>query len=226
MSAFLRLGEAARQLGVSVDTVRRYVEEGRLPSFRTPGGQTQIRADDVTALRGLGAVPRKPPREPVEEDWEVPATPEQVPLRREPEPRRPAWQDLPPWEQRRAEMRTDLEIEGLQHERDRLEGEAERRAAADAAAAAEDERLRALKRYGKHWCWELKLERQVIRELEGFVTTDAVPRWLTEAEQKGIVQRFVMDLITAHQEKERAEKERRAAEETRRMLGHLRRRSR
>jgi hypothetical protein len=120
-------------------------------------------------------------------------------------------------------MRTDLEIEGIQRERSRLDGEAERRIAADAAAAAEDERLRALKRYGKQWCWVLELERDVIRELEGFVTTEGVPRWLTESEQKVIVQRFVLDLVTRHQEKVRAEeereRERRSAEQARRILG-------
>jgi len=34
-----RLGQAARVLGVSVDTVRRYADRGRLESSRTPGGQ-------------------------------------------------------------------------------------------------------------------------------------------------------------------------------------------
>src|SRR5687768_16384126 len=121
MTSFVRLGEAARQLGVSVDTVRRYVEAGRLPSFRTPGGQTQVRAEDVAALRGLGAVaPRRQPALENPDDEEEPAS---AAPRRESESRLPAWQDLPPWEQRRAEFRTELEIERVQHERDRLEAE-------------------------------------------------------------------------------------------------------
>jgi len=37
-----RLGQAARVLGVSVDTVRRYADSGRLESARTPGGQRMI----------------------------------------------------------------------------------------------------------------------------------------------------------------------------------------
>lgn len=37
-----RLGQAARVLGVSVDTVRRYADGGRLASTRTPGGQRRI----------------------------------------------------------------------------------------------------------------------------------------------------------------------------------------
>jgi molybdopterin-binding protein len=37
-----RLGQAARVLGVSVDTVRRYADDGRLGSARTPGGQRLV----------------------------------------------------------------------------------------------------------------------------------------------------------------------------------------
>lgn len=37
-----RLGQAARILGVSVDTVRRYADAGRVPSTRTEGGQRLI----------------------------------------------------------------------------------------------------------------------------------------------------------------------------------------
>ena len=37
-----RLGQAARVLGVSVDTVRRHADDGRLGSARTPGGQRMV----------------------------------------------------------------------------------------------------------------------------------------------------------------------------------------
>lgn len=206
MSTFLRLGEAARQLGVSVDTVRRYIEDGRLPAFRTPGGQTQVRAEDVAALRGLSAVApsqrrAKRPVEQSEEDDDVAPEREPQPQR----PRRPAWKDLPPWERQRSQFKADLEIQQLRQERQRLEDEENRRAAEDLAEAEEDERLQKLKRYGKQCCWDYTIEPVVIRKLEQFVTTDSVPPWLSEFEQRNIVQQFVQKIVDRHNERKRAE---------------------
>jgi molybdopterin-binding protein len=47
-----RLGQAARVLGVSVDTVRRHADSGRLVSSRTSGGQREI---DGASLAQLAA---------------------------------------------------------------------------------------------------------------------------------------------------------------------------
>ncbi len=43
------LSEAAAIAGVSVSTLRRWADEGRLPSFRTPGGHRRFRVADVQA---------------------------------------------------------------------------------------------------------------------------------------------------------------------------------
>lgn len=47
----LSIGEAARKLGVSVDTMRRYANEGMIPVVRTLGGQRRFRLVDVDAAR-------------------------------------------------------------------------------------------------------------------------------------------------------------------------------
>ncbi len=46
----MRIGEAADRLGVSVDTVRRWADAGRLASSRTAGGQRQVDDADVARL--------------------------------------------------------------------------------------------------------------------------------------------------------------------------------
>lgn len=45
-----RLGQAAKTLGVSVDTVRRMVDDGRLAAFRTSGGQRLIEGESLAAI--------------------------------------------------------------------------------------------------------------------------------------------------------------------------------
>ena len=44
------IGEAAALLGVSPDTVRRWVDGGRLPATRTPGGRRRVVGADLARL--------------------------------------------------------------------------------------------------------------------------------------------------------------------------------
>lgn len=46
------MGRAAEMLGVSVDTVRRWVDSGRLPSRRSATGQRSVALADLTAFAG------------------------------------------------------------------------------------------------------------------------------------------------------------------------------
>jgi molybdopterin-binding protein len=48
----IRIGRAAEMLGVTVDTIRRWADEGRIRSDRSPGGQRLIPIEDVTRLIG------------------------------------------------------------------------------------------------------------------------------------------------------------------------------
>lgn len=47
----LSIGEAARRLGVSVTTLRRWDDNGLIASTRTLGGQRRFLAEDVERLR-------------------------------------------------------------------------------------------------------------------------------------------------------------------------------
>ena len=49
-SELLTIGEAARILGVSVDTIRRWERDGKITGTRTLGGQRRFRRDIVEAL--------------------------------------------------------------------------------------------------------------------------------------------------------------------------------
>lgn len=47
ISTPLSIGNAARRIGVSVKTMRRYAENGRVKSTRTPGGHYRFDPADV-----------------------------------------------------------------------------------------------------------------------------------------------------------------------------------
>ena len=50
----LTISEAARFLGVSLSTVRRWSDAGVLPSYRTPGGQRRYNREQLESfLAGL-----------------------------------------------------------------------------------------------------------------------------------------------------------------------------
>ncbi len=52
----LTIGEAARILGVSVETLRRWDADGKIDAVRTPGGQRRfVRADVERLLAGDAA---------------------------------------------------------------------------------------------------------------------------------------------------------------------------
>lgn len=48
---WLTLGQAARYLGVSEPTLRKWTDDGRLPVFRTPGGHRRYLRAELDAFR-------------------------------------------------------------------------------------------------------------------------------------------------------------------------------
>jgi len=57
VSEYIRPGEAAKLLGVSRDSIGRYMEDGILKGIRTPGNQRRIERDSIDAFKGLAAHP-------------------------------------------------------------------------------------------------------------------------------------------------------------------------
>lgn len=57
MSEYIRPGEAAKLLGVSRDSIGRYMENGTLKGIRTPGNQRRIERDSIEALKGIATRP-------------------------------------------------------------------------------------------------------------------------------------------------------------------------
>ena len=47
---FLNVGQAAEYLGVSPASLRNWSDQGRLPVYRTPGGQRRYRLADLDAF--------------------------------------------------------------------------------------------------------------------------------------------------------------------------------
>lgn len=46
----LSIGEAANRLGISVDTLRRWSNEGRVPAVTLPSGHRRFRLEDIEAM--------------------------------------------------------------------------------------------------------------------------------------------------------------------------------
>ncbi|HEY3285809.1 MAG TPA: helix-turn-helix domain-containing protein [Gemmatimonadaceae bacterium] len=133
---FLTVSEAARELGVAPETVRRYEAQGRLVAERTPGGQRRYRRSVVERLRARASTQAE-----VASHQHHPA----VAPARETEQAPPAPAAVPPWEARRANAEADLdvtraEIARRQEVRQYL---AEQRSREDAARALERDRAAA-----------------------------------------------------------------------------------
>ena len=50
----LSIGEAARILGISVDTLRRWSNDGRIPTITLPSGQRRFHREDLDVILGKG----------------------------------------------------------------------------------------------------------------------------------------------------------------------------
>lgn len=191
---YVRIGDAARLLGVSVDTMRRWADEGVVTAYRSPGGQVKFRQRDVQELLTRRDTPSRirrageGPSDATAEEQEEGAPR----VQRSPTPK---WQDLAPWEKRRAEVETELEIERLTATREQERAAEDRQLLEDGSRAAEAVRLTELKRFGRLCCWSFEATSEVVRELERFVTSEQIPPWLSKWEQTQVVQTFVQEVV-------------------------------
>lgn len=51
---YLPIGEAARILGVAIETVRRWDREGLIESSRTPGRQRRFALSEIERVKNIG----------------------------------------------------------------------------------------------------------------------------------------------------------------------------
>lgn len=190
MDRFVRIGDAAQQLGVSVDTMRRWAQGGLISAYRSPGGQVKFLQRDVRELLSRREEPRRATRltdasEPLLPINTLGAPKSAIPTK---------WTDLPPWEQRRAEAETEVAIERLTAVREQERVEEERMAREEDARASENARLTALKQLGRASCWIAEANAEVVRELERYVTSEQFPAWLPKWDAAMMIQRFVWSI--------------------------------
>lgn len=56
----LRVSDAARRLGVHVNTIRAWIHSGKIAAVRWPSGHFRVAEEDVIALLGVGGpAPRR-----------------------------------------------------------------------------------------------------------------------------------------------------------------------
>lgn len=100
--AYVRIGEAARLAGVSIDTLRRWEREGKLSAARTLGGQRTYSLTEIESLRdNRETLPEDESPEPRDEPPREASTPPTV----------------HPWKAREANAAADLSVTRLKIER-------------------------------------------------------------------------------------------------------------
>lgn len=231
-NTYVRIGEAARLAGVSVDTLRRWERQGKLSGIRTFGGQRTYSLEEIESLR----------------DDSEPDDEQDAPERPETPPRQPVTTPpVPPWKAREANAAADLAITRSkieQREEIRRHREEEQRRAAAAQATAEaraaEARLNASREAeGKRQqqalesaLWRIRLQligepSDARAEVERFLSEHATPdesvQWLN-AEVEAILDRRRAERNAAAQRKSEEERQqmeqasRKASDDWRRSL--------
>jgi excisionase family DNA binding protein len=64
----VQISEAARRIGVSVQTIRRWADAGKIPSLRTPSGRRVFTEEQIAAIRRQMGLPDEEPRHEREDE--------------------------------------------------------------------------------------------------------------------------------------------------------------
>ena len=199
----LRLSRAAALLGVAPATLRSYCERGLLAFQQMPNGERQFRRADLLAFKS--GERKAHHRASGEVSPTLAAT---NPVTTAEGRRRVNWEEeVPPWERRVHSAKAEIEVERARQEVDRLRaGEAAELSQAEAAKELaraqhqEASRLLSLKQHGRTFsffsCGEV--ERQVVRDLEAWVTSANVPVFLAVWEQRRLVSDYAQAQATAY----------------------------
>ncbi len=213
MDKLLSIGQVAKRLGVSVDVVRSLDDRGELKGRRTPGGHRRYLPADVDSVIAR----QRARRSRTQTD-----SPRKPPARRLPSPVREPPPPEPPYD----DFGADEDVISMEDLRAEAEREAaKQRAAAEtkaraAAAGAENQRLEALKKYGRdlaRWLPPDWLAR-VVEALEEFVIPKRVPPTLAPWEAQQLVRSRVEAIKQQYSD---AEDQRRKREDDQRKIDWL-----
>ncbi len=193
----LRINEAARRLGVTPPTLRRWEVEGKVHPVRTSGGERRYDEEAIERLRSTSRS-EKQGRTGLE-DAEEPEAVEEVEYVTDDEPlpfaRVPV---ASPWDDRVREAKANLRVRRLELERESLErtsrdaDERRQQRARDSARASEaqqakvreredeEQRLQSLRQHGDMLAAlagaPISLRAEVTRDLASYVTSARFPR--------------------------------------------------
>lgn len=182
MTDWLSPAAAGAMLGVGPDRVAQLARDGSLNTMRTPGGHLRVDRGDVERLAAnASAAPDAPAPEESADD-----TPRESDEQAQRPAHRNSWEAFPPWKQRVREAQADVEVLGLDDEKDRILLAREERKSAQQrveaerqAQAGEEARIRELRtQAGWYVGFDVPAEAraEVMREIERVVTSERYPR--------------------------------------------------
>lgn len=236
MQRFLAIGEVARRLHLSVDKVRQLADDGEIKVRRTEGGhrrfteeaverfETRQRPSRISSKRSRSS--SRPPRsrkqpvnqvsdsvfgEPGDDDVEL----DDDFLDEE-----PMYEVVNRSSPRQVQSPTAAHFSSARRNPALLPSPDTAKAAAEREQTAREEqnRLQSLKNLGTMWIpydVPTAVRSNIIEELEGYVTSEKLPAWVSSFEQHNLVRGRVDAIVQAHRKQVADDEARKKAEQAR-----------